>query len=132
MVVENFTPRVIDQIGLDYDTLRDLREDVIMLRMPGFGLDGPWRDDPAFAFVIEDAAGLTWMTGDPDDRPVSPYCVGDSNAGAHALVALLLALEHRRRTGEGVDVEAAAWRKYGEACPGCDATPCRCDPAEKP
>ena len=46
--------------------------------------------------------GLTWMTGHPDQNPVSPYCVGDSNAGLHALTGLLLALEHRRRTGEGV------------------------------
>jgi crotonobetainyl-CoA:carnitine CoA-transferase CaiB-like acyl-CoA transferase len=78
-----------------------------MVRMPGFGLDGPWRENPAFAFVIEDAAGLTWRTGFPDENPISPYCVGDSNAGLHALHGLLLALEHRRRTGEGVVVEAA-------------------------
>lgn len=107
VVVENSTPRVLEHLGFDAAAVRAIRPDVVFVRMPGFGLDGPWRDDPAFAFVIEDAAGLTWMTGDPDDRPVSPYCVGDSNAGAHALVALLLALEHRRRTGEGVDVEAA-------------------------
>src|SRR3546814_10621257 len=75
--------------------------------MPGFGLDGPWRDNPAFAFVIEDAAGLTWMTGHPDQNPVSPYCVGDSNAGLHAVAGLPVALEHRRRTGEGALVEAA-------------------------
>jgi crotonobetainyl-CoA:carnitine CoA-transferase CaiB-like acyl-CoA transferase len=75
--------------------------------MPGFGLDGPWRDNAAFAFVIEDASGLTWMTGYPDANPVSPYCVGDPNAGIHALVGLLVALEHRRQTGEGVLVEAA-------------------------
>ena len=42
--------------------------------MPGFGLDGPWRDNPAFAFVIEDASGLTWRTGYPDRNPLSPYC----------------------------------------------------------
>ena len=76
--------------------------------MPGFGLDGPWRDNPAFAFVIEDAAGLTWLhRATPTRTPSSPYCVGDSNAGTHALCGLLLALEHRRRTGEGVVVEAA-------------------------
>jgi crotonobetainyl-CoA:carnitine CoA-transferase CaiB-like acyl-CoA transferase len=46
------------------------------------------------------------MTGYPDQNPVSPYCVGDSNAGLHALSGLLLALEHRRRTGKGVLVEA--------------------------
>lgn len=107
VVVENYTPRVLQQIGLDVDALRSARPDLIVVRMPGFGLDGPWRDDPAFAFVIEDASGLTWMTGHPDQNPVSPYCVGDSNAGIHAVSGLLLALEHRRRTGEGVVVEAA-------------------------
>jgi crotonobetainyl-CoA:carnitine CoA-transferase CaiB-like acyl-CoA transferase len=107
VVVENYTPRVLEHMGLDGDALRAIRPDLVVVRMPGFGLDGPWRDDPAFAFVIEDAAGLTWMTGHPDRNPVSPYCVGDSNAGIHALCGLLLALEHRRRTGEGVVVEAA-------------------------
>ena len=78
-----------------------------MLRMPGFGLDGPWRELSAFAFVIEDASGLTWLTGHPDLLPIEPYCVGDPNAGLHALFGLMLALEHRERTGEGGLVEAA-------------------------
>jgi crotonobetainyl-CoA:carnitine CoA-transferase CaiB-like acyl-CoA transferase len=107
VVVENYTPRVLEQIGLDIDALRAIRPDAVVVRMPGFGLDGPWRDNPAFAFVIEDAAGLTWMTGYRDATPVSPYGVGDPNAGAHALCGLLLALEHRRRSGEGVLVEAS-------------------------
>ncbi len=107
VLVENYTPRVLEQIGLDLDTVRAIRPDLVVVRMPGFGLDGPWRDNPAFAFVIEDAAGLTWLTGHPDQNPVSPYCVGDSNAGLHALCGLLLAVEHRARTGEGVVVEAA-------------------------
>ena len=107
VIVENFTPRVIDQLGLDYDSVRALREDIVMVRMPGFGLDGPWRDNPAFAYIIEDATGLSWLTGYPDRTPYEPYSVGDPNAGIHALTALLLALEHRRRTGEGALVEAA-------------------------
>ena len=49
------------------------------------------------------------MTGHPDQQPVSPYCVGDSNAGTHALCGLLLALEHRRRTGEGVARRGGRW-----------------------
>ncbi|HVV35383.1 MAG TPA: CoA transferase [Acidimicrobiales bacterium] len=102
VVVENFTPRVMDQMALDLS-----RDDLVVVRMPGFGLDGPWRDNPAFAFVIEDAAGLSWMTGYPDRKPLSPYTVGDPNAGLHALVGLLQALEHRNATGQGVTVEAA-------------------------
>ncbi|MBO0677981.1 CoA transferase [Mycolicibacterium sp. S2-37] len=107
VVVENFTPRVMDQIGLDFAAVSALRSDAILVRMPGFGLDGPWRDNPAFAYVIEAAAGISWLTGYPDRNPYEPYSVGDPNAGVHAAHGLLLALEHRRRTGEGVLVEAA-------------------------
>ncbi|WP_040801489.1 CaiB/BaiF CoA-transferase family protein [Nocardia higoensis] len=107
VVVENYTPRVMEQIGLDYDAYRALRPDGIMVRMPGFGLTGPWRDNPAFAYVIEDTSGITNLTGHPETNPVQPYSIGDPNAGVHALNALLLALEHRRATGAGVLVEAA-------------------------
>ena len=107
VMVENYTPRVLEQIGLDFDGVRAIRPDIVMVRMPGFGLDGPWRDNAAFAFVIEDASGLTWMTGYPEANPLSPYCIGDPAAGIHALTGLLLALDHRRLTGEGVLVEAA-------------------------
>jgi crotonobetainyl-CoA:carnitine CoA-transferase CaiB-like acyl-CoA transferase len=107
VIVENFTPRVLDQIGLDFAAVQAVRPDAIMLRMPGFGLDGPWRDNPAFAYVIEAASGISWLTGYPDRNPYEPYSVGDPNAGIHALNALLLALEHRRRTGQGVHIEAA-------------------------
>ena len=106
VIVENFTPRVLDQIGLDFAAVQEIRPDAVMLRMPGFGLDGPWRDNPAFAYAIESASGLSWLTGYPDRPPYEPYSIGDPNAGVHAFNALLLALEHRRRTGEGVLVEA--------------------------
>jgi crotonobetainyl-CoA:carnitine CoA-transferase CaiB-like acyl-CoA transferase len=107
VVVENFTPRVLDQIGLDFAAVQAVRPDAIMVRMPGFGLDGPWRDNPAFAYAIESAAGLSWLTGYTDRTPYDPYSIGDPNAGVHALNALLLALEYRRRTGRGVLVEAS-------------------------
>jgi crotonobetainyl-CoA:carnitine CoA-transferase CaiB-like acyl-CoA transferase len=107
VIVENFTPRVLDQIGLDFATVQSIRPDTVLVRMPGFGLEGPWRDNPAFAYVIESASGVSWLTGYPDRTPYDPYSIGDACAGAHALNAILLALEHRRRTGEGVFVEAA-------------------------
>ena len=84
VIAENFTPRVLDQIGLDFAAVQALRPDAILLRMPGFGLDGPWRDNPAFAYAIEAAAGLSWLTGYPDRNPYEPYSVGDPNAGVHA------------------------------------------------
>jgi crotonobetainyl-CoA:carnitine CoA-transferase CaiB-like acyl-CoA transferase len=107
VVMENYTPRVLEQLGLDYESLRRERPDLVMLRMPGFGLNGPWRDEAAFAFVIEDASGLTWLTGHPDLLPFEPYTVGDPNAGLHALFGLLLALRLRRQSGEGGLVEVA-------------------------
>lgn len=107
VIAENFTPRVLDQIGLDFAAVQAIKPDAVMLRMPGFGLDGPWRDNPAFAYVIESASGVSWLTGYPDRTPFEPYSVGDPNAGVHALNAVLLALEHQRRTGQGVLVEAA-------------------------
>ena len=107
VIVENFTPRVLDQIGVDFPAVQAIRPDAILLRMPGFGLDGPWRDNPAFAYVIEAASAVSWLTGYPDRNPYEPYSIGDPNAGVHAINALLLALESRRRTGEGVLVEAA-------------------------
>ncbi|MBB3602976.1 crotonobetainyl-CoA:carnitine CoA-transferase CaiB-like acyl-CoA transferase [Mycolicibacterium sp. BK556] len=107
VVAENYTPRVLESLGLDYPAVQQIRPDVVMVRMPGFGLDGPWRDNPAFAYVIEAAAGISWLTGYPDRNPYEPYSLGDPNAGLHALNAVLLALEHRRRTGEGVLIEAA-------------------------
>jgi crotonobetainyl-CoA:carnitine CoA-transferase CaiB-like acyl-CoA transferase len=107
VIVESYTPRVLERIGLDFDAIRALRPDAVLVRMPGFGVDGPWRDDGAFAYVIEDASGLTWLTGYPDQNPFEPYSLGDPNAGLHALNALLLGLEHRHRTGEGVLIEAA-------------------------
>ncbi|OBI17037.1 CoA-transferase [Mycobacterium sp. E2462] len=107
VVVENFTPRVLDHIGLDFAAAQSLRRDIVMVRMPGFGLEGPWRDNPAFAYVIEAASGVSWLTGYPDRTPYDPYSIGDACAGVHAVNAIMLALEHRRRTGDGVFVEAA-------------------------
>lgn len=107
VIVENYTPRVLDQLGLDADALRAINPALITVRMPGFGLDGPWREVPAFAYVIEDASGFTWLSGYPDVPPVEPYSIGDPNAGLHALFGLQLALAHRDRTGEGGLVEAA-------------------------
>ncbi|ODQ96386.1 CaiB/BaiF CoA transferase family protein [Mycolicibacterium holsaticum] len=106
VVVENFSARVMDNLKLGYEELCSHRPDLIMVRMPGFGLDGPWRDVPAFAPIIEDASGITWLTGYPDEKPQEAQSVGDPNAALHALSATLIALIYRHRTGEGALVEA--------------------------
>lgn len=106
VVVENFTPRVMEQFDITYETLRSVRPDVIYLRMPGWGLSGPWRDRPAFATTMEQASGIAWVSGWPDRPPMLPGMC-DPLAGAHAAFAMLAALDERRRTGEGQAVELA-------------------------
>jgi crotonobetainyl-CoA:carnitine CoA-transferase CaiB-like acyl-CoA transferase len=107
VVVENFSPRVIEQFGLDYESLVELNPDVILVRMPGFGLQGPWRDYVGWAFNFEGASGMSAATGYADGPPCNLQGPADPIVGVHAGVALLAALEHRRRTGEGQLVEIA-------------------------
>ncbi|OBK92148.1 acyl-CoA hydratase [Mycobacterium asiaticum] len=107
VVVENFSPRVVEQFGLDYASLTQLNPDVIMVRMPGFGLAGPWRDYVGWALNIEQVSGMSAATGYPDGPPCNLQGPADPIAGVHAAVALLAALEHRRRTGEGQLIEVA-------------------------
>ena len=104
-VIENFSPRVMDQFGLGADALLDLKPDLVVVRMPAFGLTGPWRDRVGFAPTMEQIAGLAWVTGMPEGPPVPPRGACDPLAGAHAAFALLAALEFADRTGRGQLVE---------------------------
>lgn len=101
IVVENYPARVMEQLGLDYDSLRGFNERVIFMRMPAFGLDGPWRNRGGFAMTMEQIAGLAWITGYPDDVPVAPRGPCDALAAVHAAFAALCACEFRRRSGAG-------------------------------
>ena len=100
VVVENFTPRVLGNAGLDWPDLLERRPDTILLRMPGFGLDGPWRNHPGFAQTMEQVSGMAWLTGLPEGEPICRSTI-DPITGIHAAFAVLAALEHRARTGEG-------------------------------
>jgi crotonobetainyl-CoA:carnitine CoA-transferase CaiB-like acyl-CoA transferase len=104
-VIENFSPRVMDQFGLGADALLDLKPDLVVVRMPAFGLTGPWRDRVGFAPTMEQIAGLAWVTGLPEGPPVPPRGACDPLAGAHAAFASLAALEFTDRTGRGQLVE---------------------------
>jgi crotonobetainyl-CoA:carnitine CoA-transferase CaiB-like acyl-CoA transferase len=107
VVVENFSPRVIEQFELDYESLVELKPDVILVRMPGFGLQGPWRDYVGWALNFEQTSGMSAATGYADGPPCNLQGPADPIVGVHAGIAMLAALEHRRRTGEGQLVEIA-------------------------
>jgi crotonobetainyl-CoA:carnitine CoA-transferase CaiB-like acyl-CoA transferase len=100
-VIENFSPRVMEAFGLDDDVLHELNPRAVVVRMPAFGLDGPWRDRVGFAPTMEQLSGMAWLTGYPDGAPMAPRGACDPLAGIHAAFALVAALARRDRTGEG-------------------------------
>ena len=105
VVIENFSPRVMEQFGLGAEALLELNPRVVVVRMPAFGLSGPWRDRVGFAPTMEQIAGLAWVTGLPEGPPVAPRGACDPLAGAHAAFTVLAALEFADRTGSGQLVE---------------------------
>jgi crotonobetainyl-CoA:carnitine CoA-transferase CaiB-like acyl-CoA transferase len=106
LVVENFTPRVLEAFDLGWDVIHATNPAAVMVRMPAFGLDGPWRDRPGFAQTMEQVTGLAWLTGHADDQPRIQRGPCDPNGGMHAAFAALVGLAQRDRTGSGCLVEA--------------------------
>ena len=100
--VENYTPRVMEQFGLGWDRLHEVNPDLIMVRMPAFGLDGPWRDNTGFAQTMESIV-RSWpgSPASPTGRRCSCGVRAIRSPGMHAVIATLLALGHRDGQGGG-------------------------------
>lgn len=105
VLTENYSPRVLEQFGLTREVLDERYPSLITVRMPAFGLDGPWTERVGFALTMEALAGMATVTGHPQNRPTCPGGVLDPIAGMHAAFATVLALAHRDRTGEGQLIE---------------------------
>jgi crotonobetainyl-CoA:carnitine CoA-transferase CaiB-like acyl-CoA transferase len=103
VLIENYSVRVMEHFDLDWPVLRARNPRLVMVRIPAWGLDGPWRDRVGFAMNVEQASGLAWLSGYPDLPMVVNSC--DPVGGCHAVFALALALEERRRTQQGQLVE---------------------------
>ena len=93
VVIENFTPRVMEGFGLTWERLSALNPRLIMTRMPAFGLSGAWRNNTGFAQTMEQLTGMANITGYPDEDPQIPRGPCDPLAGMHAVFATL----HRPR-----------------------------------
>jgi len=126
-VIENFSARVMENFGFTWEVMHEINPRLISVRMPAWGLDGPWKDRTGFAPNVEQASGLAWITG-YEDMPLIPRGVCDPIGGMHTVVAVAMALEERDRTGEGMLVESSLvepalnlaaeqvieWTAYGE------------------
>ena len=108
IVIENFSPRVMENLGLTYPLLRAEKADLIMLSVSAFGATGPYRDRLGFGPTLDAASGITYLTGYAGGPPIKPgNYFSDFFSGMHAALAIMIALERRARSGEGTHVDLA-------------------------
>lgn len=102
VVIQNFPPRVLEQLGLGYAALREENPALIMASTCAFGHTGPWSSYTGLGWTIEAAAGITDLTGHPGGPPVlslNPF--PDMASAMHLAIGVMCGLHRRRRTGEG-------------------------------
>lgn len=109
VVLENNVPQTMDKLGVSYEVLKHARPDIILVRVPGFGLSGPYANHRAFGSQMEALTGLTGIRGHPDLPPPTRGItyLADAAGGLAGAYATLAALCQRKRTGRGQMVEAA-------------------------
>ena len=113
VVVENFKPGVMADMGLSYDRLRELKSDIILCSISALGQTGPLAHKPGYDYIAQAYAGVTSMIGDEDEPPYIPLVgLGDVNTGVHGALAVLAALRHRDRTGRGQHLDVALLDVY--------------------
>lgn len=122
VVVENFTPGVMGRFGLDYDAVKAVNPKVVYCSISGFGQDGPYRNRPAYDQIMQGVGGLMSITGEPDGEPQKiGIAVTDIGAGMWSAFAIMAALNHRGKTGEGQYIDISmldaqvAWLTYQAA-----------------
>ena len=108
--IENFKVGTMKRYGLDYESLRAIRPDIVYLSLTGFGQEGPFADRPGYDYLFQGLGGLMSITGEPDGAPGGgPQRIGvpvvDLFTGMYAAVAILAALHHRQATGEGQSLD---------------------------
>ena len=118
IVAENSRPGVMERLGIDYDTLKEIKPDLIMVGSSGFGQTGDWKSYGAVARIIDGICGMSYTTGYKNDAPVraNPSYM-DITTGWNMVLCSLLALHHRRKTGEGQYIDLSMY-ETGTTCIG--------------
>ena len=108
VLIQNFRPGVMENIGLDYESVRKINPRIVYGIITGYGTEGPWVGLPGQDLLVQSRSGLVWLNGDASQGPV-PFglAVADMLAGAHLVQGLLAALLRRGVTGQGGLVEAS-------------------------
>jgi len=110
VVASNFASGVMDRLGLGYDALRQIRPDIIVISLTGYGETGPYHDYVAYGPAQVALSGLSALTGYRGSQPMNVgFSYGDPNAGIHGAFAVLAALYNRERTGEGQYIDLSQW-----------------------
>lgn len=110
ILVENFRPGTMERWGLDYDSLRELNPGLIMVRVSGFGQDGPYASRPGYGAIGEAMGGLRYVVGDPSTPPSRMgISIGDTLAAMFATIGALAALRERDASGHGQIVDSAIY-----------------------
>ena len=106
IVTESFTPKAMRAWGMTYEDLCEVRPDLIMISMPMYGLTGPWSMWQGYGHVLQAAAGISHVTAYPGEEPIGTGVAYTDFLVPHfAASALLAALDHRQRTGEGQNID---------------------------
>lgn len=109
VVTENFAPGVMERWGLTYERLQELRRDVIYARMSGYGHSGPHASYRSYGPVVQAVSGLSFISGLPGREPSGwGLSYMDNQAAFYNSAAILMAIRHRMRTGEGTEIDVSA------------------------
>ena len=113
VLVQNYAPGVIGRMGFDYETVREINPKIIMCSVSTFGQSGPLAPEPGYDFIGQSYAGVTSLSGEPDGDFYPPaLAIGDVSTGVHAYAAVVTALLHRERTGEGQHLDISLLDAY--------------------
>ncbi len=108
VMIQNFRPGVMERIGLDYDSVREINPTIVYASATGYGDEGPWRDRPGQDLLAQSISGLPWLSGSKEDGPVPVgLSIADHLLSCHIAQGVTALLVRRFRTGEGGHVESS-------------------------